>query len=162
MDLFMDIPVGAYERFFEAHCIAPIVITKTLLPAMLDRGEGQVLTVTSGAAFATPPGPAGKGGWGLAYAAGKASGHPLALHVHGEFSGQGIRALNVEPGFVATERIVMTADDVGQDVSRAAPPEAIGATLAWLIVNPEGRRLRGTTVQAQHLCLEHGLYPDWR
>lgn len=162
MDLFMDIPIDAYGKFFEAHAIAPIVLTKALLPPMLERGGGKVITITSSSAYNTPPAPAGKGGWGLGYAIGKASGHPLVGTLHVEYFGSGLRAFNVQPGFVATERNHVVAASHGHEIKNAAPPAAIGAVVEWLVTSPESESLSGEMIEAQDFALERGLYPDWR
>jgi NAD(P)-dependent dehydrogenase (short-subunit alcohol dehydrogenase family) len=161
MDLLLDIPLDAYEKFFEAHFIAPVVLTKALLPGMVERGSGTIVTVTSGAGHQIPPAPAGKGGWGLGYAVGKAAGHTLVPTVHVEFGSRGIRAFNVEPGFVATERSVLIVRDLGFDPDAGAPPAAIGAAIAWLVTSPEADAMSGQTVPGQALCRERSLYPEW-
>lgn len=162
MDVFLDTPVDAYGKFFEAHCIAPIVLTRALLPGMLERGHGQVVNITSSSAYDTPPAPAGQGGWGLGYAVGKASGHPLVGTLHAEFKDRGIRAFNVQPGFVGTERNEIAVRDYGRELTGAAPPAAIGAVVAWLVSTDEGATYAGRTVEAQDLCLEKGLHPSWK
>jgi len=161
MDTFFDTPVDAYGKFFEAHCIAPIVLTRALLPKMLERGAGQVVTITSSSAYNTPPAPAGQGGWGLAYAVGKAAGHPLVGTLHAEFKDRGIRAFNVQPGFVGTERNEIAVKDYGKELVGAAPPSAIGAVVAWLVANPDGAAYAGTTIEAQDLCRSMKLHPAW-
>jgi NAD(P)-dependent dehydrogenase (short-subunit alcohol dehydrogenase family) len=161
MDTFLDTPVDAYEKFVEAHCIAPILLTKALLPSILSRGGGSIVTITSSAALVPPPAPAGKGGWGLAYAVGKAAGHQLVGTLHAEYAGSGVRAFNVEPGFVATERNEVVARDFGHDVTKGAPPAVIGAVVAWLVGSAEAAHLAGSTVNAQELSKEHSLYPSW-
>ena len=162
MDVFMDIPLDAYSKFFEAHCIAPIVLTRALLPSMLARGHAKVITITSSSAYDTPPAPAGQGGWGLGYAVGKASGHPLAGTLHAEYAGQGLVAINVDPGFVGTERNEISVRDYGRELVGAAPPAAIGAAVTWLVTTDEGAKLSGTTVKAQDLALVKGLHPAWK
>lgn len=162
MDVFMDTPIDAYEKFVEAHAIAPIILTKAFLPGMLERGQGQVVTITSGAAFEVPPAPAGQGGWGLGYAIGKGSGHQLVGVLHAEFKDKGIRAYNVEPGFVGTERNEIVVKEFGHDISHAAPPAAIGAVVAWVATSNEATQLAGTCIDGQNTCLERNLYPDWR
>jgi len=162
MDIFMDTPIDAYEKFFEAHCIGPIVLTRMLLPGMVERGGGQLVTITSSSAYDTPPAPAGKGGWGLGYAVGKASGHPLVGTIHTEYHDRGISAFNVQPGFVGTERNQISVRDYGKELVGAAPPAAIAAVVRWLVTTQEGAALSGTTIEAQDVCLERGLYPDWR
>jgi NAD(P)-dependent dehydrogenase (short-subunit alcohol dehydrogenase family) len=124
---------------------------------MLERGQGTIMTIGSGAAYTDPSAPPGEGGVGLAYAVGKAAGHRLVGHVKAEFSGRGIRSFNINPGHVRTERNQLEADLFGR--STAAPTEAIGAVVAWLATAPEARRLDGTNVEAQQLCKERNLYP---
>ncbi|MCI4318465.1 MAG: SDR family NAD(P)-dependent oxidoreductase, partial [Thermoplasmata archaeon] len=75
MDGILDTPIEAFARFLEAHVIAQLIITKMILPGMLERGAGIVMTMGSGAGYTDPPGPPGGGGWGLGYAVGKAAGH---------------------------------------------------------------------------------------
>jgi NAD(P)-dependent dehydrogenase (short-subunit alcohol dehydrogenase family) len=161
MDVFFDTPLDAYPKFFEAHCMAPIILTHAFLPGMLERGFGEVVTITSSSAFNTPKAPAGQGGWGLGYAVGKASGHPLAAILHAEFKDRGIRAFNLQPGFVGTERNHIAVRDYGKELTGAAPPAAIGAVLVWLLQSEEGRSYAGTSVEAQDLCREKQLYPAW-
>ncbi|EIV92360.1 SDR family oxidoreductase [Frankia sp. QA3] len=161
MDVFLDTPLEAYEKMFEAHCIAPIILTRALLPAMLARGGGAVVTITSGAAWLVPPAPAGQGGWGLAYAVGKASGNPLIGILHTEYAERGLRVFNVEPGYVATERNEITVRDYGRELVGAAPPSAIGATVRWLLDSPDAEPLLGTTIEAQDLCRARDLHPAW-
>jgi NAD(P)-dependent dehydrogenase (short-subunit alcohol dehydrogenase family) len=161
MDVFMDIPVDAYGKFFEAHGIAPIILTKALLPGMLARGGGTVVTITSNAAYDPPPAPAGKGGWGLGYAIGKGSGHQLVGTLHAEYHGQGLRAFNLQPGFIGTERNHIMAGDLGHELSRAAPPSIIGALVKWLVTDPEAAAFSGQNIEAQPFILERRIAPAW-
>ncbi|WP_242123919.1 SDR family oxidoreductase [Sphingobium sp. Sx8-8] len=161
MDLFLDIPVDAYAKFFEAHGIAPIILTRALLPGMLQRGGGTVITITSSAAYETPPAPAGKGGWGMGYAVGKAAGHQLVGTLHAEYFGRGLRAYNVQPGFIGTERNHIVASDLGHELSRAAPPSIIGALVKWLVTEAEAETLSGSTIEAQDFIRERGIAPGW-
>lgn len=162
MDVFLDTPIDAYPKFFEAHCMAPIVLTRALLPGMLERGHGEIVNITSSSAFNTPKAPAGKGGWGLCYGIGKASGHPLAAILHAEHKDDGIRTFNVQPGFVATERNEIVVKDVGREIKDGAPPAAIAAVVVWLLQNPNAEVYRGQMVEAQDLCMEKQLYPAWK
>jgi NAD(P)-dependent dehydrogenase (short-subunit alcohol dehydrogenase family) len=161
MDVFADTPVEAYGKFFEAHCIAPIILTRALLPGMLEHGGGRVINITSSAAYETPPAPAGQGGWGLAYAVGKASGHPLVGTLHTEFKDRGLLAFNVQPGFVGTERNEIAVREYGKELVGAAPPAAIAAVVAWLVTDPQSASYAGTSIEAQDFCRERRLYPAW-
>src|SRR4029077_4218951 len=67
MDFILDTPVRILRDHFEANALAPIVLIKTVVPKMVERGTGTVINITSGAGYADPPAAAGQGGWGLGY-----------------------------------------------------------------------------------------------
>jgi NAD(P)-dependent dehydrogenase (short-subunit alcohol dehydrogenase family) len=159
MDTILDTPIEQYPLFLMAHGVAPIRITQMLLPAMLERGGGTFVTISSGAGYwfyPESPRP------GLGYRIGKAAGHTLVGSIQAEHGADGIRAFNVDPGFVVTERNSLDAAEFGFDPSWGAPPAAIGAAVAWLVRSPEADELQRIDIQAQSLALERNLYPDWR
>lgn len=98
----------------------------------------------------------------MGYRIGKAAGHTLVGSILVEYADRGIRAFNVSPGFVRTERNTMGADVTGMDPSLGAPPEAVGAAVAWMVTNPGADVLMRGNIDAQTVVLERGLYPDWR
>ncbi|HEY6870203.1 MAG TPA: SDR family oxidoreductase [Novosphingobium sp.] len=161
MDMFMDIPLDAYGKFFTAHCMAPIVLTKALLPGMLARGEPRLITITSSAHLEVPPGLPGKGGWGLGYGVGKGAGHPLAMQLYAEYRDQGMLSWNVQPGYIATERNHVSIKDYGRELTGVAGPSVVGAVIAWLLTTPEGAALAGTMVEAQPVARAYNLHPAW-
>jgi NAD(P)-dependent dehydrogenase (short-subunit alcohol dehydrogenase family) len=158
MDGILDTPLESFEKFLEAHVMASLIITRMVLPGMLERGSGTVMTMTSGAAYIDPTGPPGKGGAGLGYAIGKAASHRLVSYVKAEFASRGILSYNVDPGYVSTERNRLTTADDGMDAAKGAPVEVIGAVVAWLATSPDAAALDGTNVEAQPFCKAHGLY----
>jgi NAD(P)-dependent dehydrogenase (short-subunit alcohol dehydrogenase family) len=163
MDTVLDTPVDEYAKFLQAHALSAIRIVQLLIPPMLERKSGTVMTVSSGAAYEYyPENPPGQGGSGLGYRLGKAAGHMIVGAVQVEHGSSGIRAFNVDPGFVLTERNSQDLADTGFDPSWAAPPEAIGAVVVWLADNSEADALQPTNITAQDLAVERGLYPDWR
>ena len=163
MDRFLDLPDDAVKKIFEGNVFAQIHLTQRVLPAMLDHGQGIVINMTSNAALNDPPGPAGEGGWGFAYAASKGAFHRLAGILHVELRQRGIRAYNVEPGFVLTEsQKVLLGED--NDLVRqygGAPPTVPAAVIAWLVTNPEAMAMGGQTIYAQRFCKERQLVPGW-
>jgi NAD(P)-dependent dehydrogenase (short-subunit alcohol dehydrogenase family) len=162
MDRFLDTPMELHQAHLQANVLAPIELTRMVLPQMLERGEGYIVNVVSGAGNADPPAPAGSpGGWGLGYGMSKAAVARLAGMLKLELGDRGIVAINLSPGFVATERIAIDMAGFGFDASTGAPPDVIGAVLAWLVTTPEGRALNGTWVEAQTMCAELGLIPGW-
>ena len=162
MDLFMDTPVDLHDKHLEANVLAPIILSRLVLPGMLARGEGVVINMASGSGTMDPPAPAGQGGWGLGYGMSKAALHRIAGLLEVELGSQGIYAYNLSPGFVATERLAMDMGEFGFDASRGAPASVIGAVAAWLVTAPEARTLNGQWIEAQPKCRELGLVPDWR
>jgi NAD(P)-dependent dehydrogenase (short-subunit alcohol dehydrogenase family) len=159
MDTILETPIEQYPLFLMAHGVAPIRITQRLLPAMVDNGGGTFVTISSGAGYEfypTSPRP------GLGYRIGKAAGHTLVGSILAEYGDQGIRAFNVNPGFVLTERNSLDVEEFGFDPSWAGPPAAIGAAVAWLVASPEADALQRGNIDAQDLAIEKGLYPNWR
>jgi NAD(P)-dependent dehydrogenase (short-subunit alcohol dehydrogenase family) len=161
MDLFMDTPVEILDRHLQANVIAPIILSKQVLPQMIARGEGAIINLTSDSGNGPPPAKAGEGGWGLGYGFSKSSVHRLAEHLALELADQGILAFNLNPGFVATERIAIDMKEFGFDASTGAPVDVIGAVAAWLVTTPEGKALSGQWINGQDVCREKGLLPGW-
>jgi NAD(P)-dependent dehydrogenase (short-subunit alcohol dehydrogenase family) len=87
--------------------------------------------------------------------------HRIAGILALELADQGIVAFNVDPGFVATERIAIDMARFGFDASTGAPPQVPAAVIRWLVTAPEARALNGTNVEAQEVCRELGLVPGW-
>jgi NAD(P)-dependent dehydrogenase (short-subunit alcohol dehydrogenase family) len=164
MDSILDTPVSEYPKFLQAHGTSAIRIIQLALPGMLEQGYGTFVTITSAAGYryypTNPPGVGG--GSGLGYRIGKAAGHTLVGSVLAEYGDRGIRAFNVNPGFVATERNALSGVAAGLDVSLGAPPSVIGAAVAWLVTNPDADALMRTDIDGQAIAIERALCPDWR
>lgn len=69
---------------------------RAVLPAMLERGSGTIVTISSGAAHGPME------AWSH-YCTSKAAVHMLTRNVHKEYGDKGIRAMGLSPGTVATE-----------------------------------------------------------
>jgi NAD(P)-dependent dehydrogenase (short-subunit alcohol dehydrogenase family) len=163
MTHFLDTSVATLEEKLEANVLAQVVLMKAVLPGMLEQGGGTIVNMTSAVAISDPPAPAGKGGWGVAYAMSKGAFHRMAAIVALELGGRGVRIFNVEPGFVLTERMEINQREHGfEGVYRGAPPSVPGAVVAWLASAPEAHELNGQTITAQRFALDRDLHPDWR
>ena len=132
------------------------LMTRQALPALLESGRGVVVNFTSTAAsFAHP--------YMAAYAASKggvlAFTHALAL----EYSKQGLRAVNIQPGGVATALALSTLDKMpegydlglwakqtpllhGQDNEILGDPSA-GAAVIAMVASDDGRFITGTEIR---------------
>ncbi len=161
MDRFLDTPLELLDQHLEANVMAPLTLIAHLLPSMLARGSGTIVNITSSAGYEDPPAPAGDGGWGLGYALSKAALHRVAGVLAVELGERGIRAYNIQPGFVATERMAQDMAAFGFEASSGAPADVVGAVTAWLVTHPEAAQPNGGTVQAQDVCRELALLPGW-
>jgi NAD(P)-dependent dehydrogenase (short-subunit alcohol dehydrogenase family) len=161
MDHFVDTPIEVLDRHVQANVLSPLVLIDLVLPGMLARGSGMVVNLTSGSGQMDPPAPAGSGGWGLGYGMSKAAIHRVAGLLAVELGDRGILFFNMDPGYVATERIAQDMAEFGFDNSTGAPTDVIGAATAWLATSPEAPGLNGSVIDGQALCRDRQLLPDW-
>jgi NAD(P)-dependent dehydrogenase (short-subunit alcohol dehydrogenase family) len=161
MDHIIDTPVQLLRDHLEANALAPVVLIKAVLPQMVERGGGTIIDITSSVAFEDPTEPAGEGGWGLGYAFSKGALHRIAGVLAVEQRENNIRVFNVQPGFIATERMQQDMAAFGFDASTGAPAAVVGKVCRWLLESPDAAALNGTNVEAQDLCRKLQLLPGW-
>lgn len=161
MDRFRDTPNDLLDAHLEANVMAPLVLARLVLPQMIERGDGLIANVTSGVAWMEPKAPAGEGGWGLGYAISKGALHRVAGVLHAELHALGIACVNIEPGYVATERIAQDMARFGYDAAAGAPPDAIGAAVAWLAQAGRASEWSGKVFDAQQVCEREHLLPGF-
>lgn len=159
MDRIIDTPLELLDKHLEANVMGPLVLIKQVLPSMVERGSGMIINVSSESGLRDPEAPAGKGGWGLGYGFSKASAYRIAGMLAVELGDRGIRAYNLEPGFVATERMAMDMAEFG--FVGGIPADVPGAVAAWLATDPEAAEPNGRTVYAPTVCAERNLLPGW-
>jgi len=161
MDGLLETPVDVLEKHVEGNAMAPLVMTHQLLPAMLKNGGGTIIYVTSTGGQHMPPGKPGQGGWGLSYSMSKAAGHTIARHLAVEYGDQGIRAFNLQPGAIRTERILQDMAEFGFGSDFGEPAEVIGEMAWWLATSPEADQHAGMCIEGQNYVNNHGLLPSW-
>ncbi len=161
MDHIVDTPVQLLRDHLEANALAPVVLIKELLPQMIARGGGTIIDITSSVAFEDPTEPAGAGGWGLGYAFSKGALHRIAGVLAVEQRDNNVRIFNVQPGFIATERMQQDMAAFGFDASTGAPAAVVGKVCRWLLESPDALELNGTNVEAQEVCRNLQLLPGW-
>ena len=163
MDRILDLPLELAERCLVGDYLHPLLLIQLVLPQMLERGEGRLVNMLSEAAFTTPPAPAGRGGWGVAYAAAKAAFHRVTDMCQVEFADDGIMAFSIAPGLTVTES--MRASGMDKVLTEAghvpAPPEVAGEVAAWLADESDAAGHAGQMVSSRRLCRELGLVPGW-
>lgn len=155
---FLDVPISDLEKRITGNLTAQLVITQRALRAMVERGGGTVVNVTSAAGMFSPPGPIGEGGWALGYAVSKGGLHRAAGVLAAELGKDGIRAYNLQPGYVATERTTLQPH-LAWVAEQGNPPALIGKVLVWLVSAPDGSVRNGKTIHATDAGRELGLLP---
>lgn len=158
MDRLLDLRIDDLDALLRGNVDAQIRLIQLVLPAMLARGRGRIIDMVSGSARHDPPGPAGDGGWGIAYSGSKAALGRVAGGINAEFADRGVMAFNVDPGNVVTERRrALHPDQDFVDGFGADSAEATGAVVAWLASAPDADRMLGKWVFAPKLCADLGL-----
>ncbi len=93
---FVSLPLETEERMIKLHVLAPVRLTRAVLPPMLERGHGAVLNVSSIAGLQPLP-------YNATYSATKSYLTTFSLSVHEEVRDHGVRVMALMPGFTHTE-----------------------------------------------------------
>lgn len=142
----------------EANVVHQLALVQELLPGMVERGSGTIVDLWSGSVVNDPPAPPGEGGWGLGYSAAKAAFGRLAGAVNAEFGSSGVRAFNVDPGFVLTEAALARGgtDRIAAHGVPTVADDAAGRVIAWLATSDAADRYLATVVPAAQVASELG------
>lgn len=150
------------KQLFEGNLFAQLALTRHLLPRFIKQGGATVVNMISATAFKNPPGKIGAGGWGVGYAMTKAAFERLAPLLMIEYGDDGIITYNIDPGHVITERQKAKQKEKEYTAFPSAPPEVIGAAVAWLVEEPSApKEYGGTIVNAQRETKRRNLLPGW-
>jgi len=155
-DRFLDVDPAMLERRIFANLTAQLLLSQRVIRSMVDRGGGTVINITSGAGVSDPPAPVGQGGWALGYGCAKGGLHRMAGVVAVELGDRGIRCYNLEPGFVATER-VMSRASLAFVAARGKAPSVVGEVAAWMLRQPDGVIPNGSMVSVDTVGRELGV-----
>jgi len=165
MDPILDLPEDKLALVFEGNVFAQLYLTRKVVRDMIERGGGTVVNMTSTAGQVDPEQKTGEGGWGFAYGASKSAFHRMAAFLHLELHERGIRAYNIDPGYVATESQLATMgrdDPIYQiQIAHGAPPEVPARMLIWLLTTEEGRSRSGESFHAPSFVKRNQLLPGW-
>lgn len=165
MDPFPELPEDKLRLVFEGNFFSQFFLTRLVLESMLARGGGTIVNMTSNAGQHDPPNKVSEGGWGFAYGASKSAFHRMAGFLHVEFHDRGLRAYNIDPGYVPTEAQLarLGPDDpiYQQYIAQGAPPEVPAKMLVWLVTHEDAPARSGETFHAPRFVRDHGLLPGW-
>jgi len=115
---FAEMSPELAERLVRINLLAPIRMTRALLPAMIERGEGHVVNVASMA------GHVGVGGEAV-YSATKAALITFTDSMHYELAGTGVGVSVVSPGVVDTPFFERRGKPYDRKYPRPIPPEPV-------------------------------------
>jgi uncharacterized protein len=121
---FWDLDPDREAEQIRLNVEALVALTHAAVAAMIPRGRGGVINVSSVAGYQPTP-------WGATYGATKAFVSSFTNALHEELRGTGIRMLNLAPGFTHTEFHEVSGDDVSQlpSVLWQSPQEVVDAAL---------------------------------
>lgn len=159
LDPILEIDLDVADTMMRADYLHQLLLVQRLVPAMIERGSGTVISLISPAGYTEP---VKKGFFGISYAAAKSAMGRITPILQIEHADDGIRAFSIDPGFVLNERMIALGS--GARYAKAlqvGTPEVIGAVIAWLVTAPEAVAHVGKTVLAQPLCTELGLVVGW-
>ncbi len=165
MDPFDSVPEDKLRLVLEGNFFSQFFLTRMVVNRMLEDGGGTVVNMTSNAGQHDPPNKTSEGGWGFAYGASKSAFHRMAGFLHVEFKDRGVRAYNIDPGYVPTEAQLAKygKDDpiYQQYIAQGAPVEVPAKMLVWLLTHEDAKARSGETFHAPRFVKEHGLLPGW-
>jgi 3-hydroxy acid dehydrogenase / malonic semialdehyde reductase len=123
-----------WEQMIDTNCRGLVVLTRLLLPGMVERGRGHVVNVGSVAASYPYPG-------GNVYGATKAFVHQFSENLKADLAGTGVRVTVVEPGMAETEfSLVRLKDpDKARKVYEGMQPltaDDIADVVHWCVSRP--------------------------
>ncbi|MFN3007801.1 SDR family NAD(P)-dependent oxidoreductase [Mycolicibacterium wolinskyi] len=142
----VDEDPGVFDKAFATNVRGAYFLTAALVPAMLHRGRGSIVNVTSMVAHKGVPGAS-------TYSASKAALEALTKTWAAEFGAAGVRVNSVAPGPTDTEGVVTewgdTNDELGRQLplGRTAQPEEVAEAILFL-APPRARFITGSTLHA--------------
>lgn len=148
-----------WQLELDVNLLAAVRLDRELVPAMLERGHGSVVHVSSGAArIARPP--------SLAYTASKAALNAYSKGLATEVASRGVRVNAVSPGLISTSRVTELAAEQGPDaltrriaedlkvpVGRAGTSEEMAQAIVFLL-SPAAAYIVGA-----NLIVDGGAFP---
>jgi len=147
----LELDLAALQASLQANYVHQLALVQAVVPRMLERGGGLIVDLWSGSVVNDPPAPPGEGGWGLAYASSKAAFARIAGALNAEFWHRGVRAFNLDPGFVVTEAATARGGvaAIAAHGVPTVPAAAAGRAVVRLATDPDfATAARGRVVRA--------------
>jgi NAD(P)-dependent dehydrogenase (short-subunit alcohol dehydrogenase family) len=143
MPFLLDYPEQDFEEVLRVNTIGPFLVTRRVLPVMLQKQEGSIINITSEA------GATGYAGWG-AYGISKFALEGLTETWADEVGESGVRVNMVDPGEMDTEMHDLAVPDCDYELAK---PEDVVPVFGYLASNAS-KGVNGQRFQAQEFQLE--------
>lgn len=143
MPYLLDYPEQDFEEVLRVNTIGPFLVTRRVLPIMLQKQQGSIINITSEA------GATGYAGWG-AYGISKFALEGLTETWADEVSESGVRVNMVDPGEMDTDMHALAVPDCDYDLAK---PEDITAVFGYL-ASDASSHITGKRFEAQSFQLE--------
>ena len=143
MPLLLDYVEDDFLNVLRANILSPFIVTKRVLPGMLQRNDGSIINVTSEA------GQTGYAGWG-AYGISKFALEGLTETWADELSETGIRVNMVDPGSMDTDMQALADPEPDEELVK---PEDVVDVFLYL-ASDFSRTINGKRFEAQNFIYE--------
>ncbi len=143
MPLLIDMPTDEYELVLRTNLLGPFMMTKAVLPGMIERREGAIINVISDAGVEAYE------NWG-AYGSSKAALLQMTRVWASELKGTGVRVNAVDPGDMDTQMHALALPD--EDPSQYPKPEEVVDVFRYL-ASDRSWRVTGRKLEAQNFKL---------
>ena len=134
--LMQNVRADEWDRTVEVNCKGALNCVGAVLPGMVERGRGHIVTVSSDAGRVVFPGLA-------VYSASKFFVEALSKGLRLETAGTGVKVTTVQPGNVATDLLALSGDEealerYGQPTgSKVLDPEDVARAVVYALSQPD-------------------------
>jgi short-subunit dehydrogenase len=126
-----ELPAAKARELLQVKVVAPTMLTRAVLPGMIERGAGTIINVAGMIAFSGPAPAAAPQGQRAIYTGTLASIVASTQTLHAELAGTGVTVHVVCPGIVATEFHTVQGMDLSA-IPRMSPHDVVSAALAGI------------------------------
>jgi short-subunit dehydrogenase len=131
---FVDIEPETVRRVIEVNLVAPMLLTRDLLPGMVERKKGHIVNVSSLAGRVGLP-------WASVYAATKAALSEWTLALNTELRGTGVAASAVAPGLIRNAGMFADLDIEAPAILGTSEPQDVARAVLKALESDGGEIL---------------------